>query len=100
MRQAELAERCGVAERTVSDWETGKATPRNTVRIEEALGIALDDPPPEETVSVDTEDTDGGRITLYYRSGALDGLSATQRDEVIAAGRLAVLRAIDEIRRR
>lgn len=54
LTQGELADLVGTHEKTVGKWERGLAQPRgrNVSRVERALEISLDPPPPAPVVRV------------------------------------------------
>lgn len=112
LTQQQLATRMGVSLRTVSGWVGGATVPPERIpALERVLRISISrdgdgyraasaTATPPEIAGLDsvTTDGDGGRVTLYFAPGAFVGLSDTRRDQVIAAGRLAILRELADTR--
>lgn len=92
MTQAELAEAIGVARKSVVNWEADTFSPQNSMaRLTQILGN-LDEPP-------DVSSADQGGVLLDLPPSALEGLSETERQEVIARAKATALQAVREIKR-
>jgi transcriptional regulator with XRE-family HTH domain len=114
LKQQQVANRIGVSLRAVNGWENGATIPASRVpAIERALGIKLvrdglggyrladpNQPPHIEGMEQVETTGDGGRVVLYFPANFFDGMTQDRRDQVIAAGRLSMLREAREIRDR
>jgi transcriptional regulator with XRE-family HTH domain len=113
MTQQSLANRLSVSLRTIGGWEHGATIPpRQIPKLERALRVrirqtgsgdyamsrAADPPEIEGAEAVDTTG-DGGRVVIYVPAGVLEGVTDAERDEMLTAARLALLRAAREIGR-
>lgn len=94
--QAQLAAEVGVARETIGNWETGASNPRNAMgRLEHVLGKPLAG---DLSASVRGAQDDVDAVLLDLPEEALEGLSAVEREEVVAAARETALRRAREIR--
>lgn len=94
LTQAQLAELVGVSKGSVRNWETGGKAPRDALpRLEQALDVDLGS---GAYVGPEPDDADG--VMLDLPDDALAGLSDVEREEVVAAARLAALKKAREIR--
>lgn len=111
MTQQDLAEAVGVSLRSVGNWERGQTIPKSKLTLVQsvlrtrfvAMAEGLYEIQPLEPPAVpglQGVETSGeeGRVVLYYRPGFFEGMSDDQQAEILAAGRLAVLKAAREIR--
>lgn len=92
LTQGELAERIGVARKTVVNWEADTYSPQNSMaRLVEALGDLGSD------AGVSPVEQSG--VLLDLPATALEGLSEVEREEVIARAKATALQAAREIKR-
>ena len=94
LTQEELARLVGVSKGSVRNWETGGKAPRDALpRLEKVLEVDLGS---GAYVGPVEDDADG--VLLDLPDEALAGLTDVEREEVVAAARLAALKKAREIR--